>query len=209
MSDFYKNDISTVVSIVPFEVREFKPGLYPGSFNIAACLDDREPKMLKVGASEHLMTIGGKKEPMRIITPSYQVADSIVSDFLDGQLWTTPEEHPGICWLQGDVLPTAFLKDHKDIYDRIKLQQRKWFVRICQQTDNEWKKQQSYRVVSTQARFAAQYLSLEPEWLRTEEVAMSYHKCPACGTMNDPQNAVCSTCRCILDEVKHKMLKFA
>ena len=165
--------------------------------------------MLKVGASEHLMTIGGKKEPIRIITPSYQVADSIVSDFLDGQLWTTPEEHPGICWLQGDVLPTAFLKDHKDIYDRIKLQQRKWFVRICQQTDNEWKKQQSYRVVSTQARFAAQYLSLEPEWLRTEEVAMSYHKCPACGTMNDPQNAVCSTCRCILDEVKHKMLKFA
>ena len=209
MIEHYKDDISTIFSIVPFAVREFKPGLYPGSFNIEPCLNDKDPQLLKIGASEHLMSVGGRKDPIRIITPSYQIANSVVMDFFDGQLWTTPEERPGICWLQGDISKSIFINMHKEIYDRIKLQQKKWFVRICKQTDNEWKKQQSYRVVSDQARFAAQFLGIDPEWMRAEEVGMTFQKCPACSTMNDPQNAVCSNCKCILDEAKLKTLKFA
>jgi hypothetical protein len=207
--EHYKDDISTIFSIVPFEIREFKPGLYPGSFNIPACLNDASPQILQVSASEHLMTVGGKKEPIRIITPSYQIANSIVIDFFDGQLWTTPEERPGICWIQGSIDIVLFKTKHLDMYDKMKLQQRKWFVRICKQTDNEWKKQQSYRVVSDQARFAAHSLGLDPEWLRAEEVGFTFNKCPACSTMNDPQNSVCSNCRCILNEEKYKKQTFA
>lgn len=208
MREQFPGDISTVFSIVPFAVREFKPGLYPGTFNIEPCMNEKEPKVLTVKSSEHLMTIGGKKEPVRIITPSYQIANSIVVDFFDGQLWTTPEERPGLAWIMGDVDAHGLIDKHNDIYERMRIQQRKWFVRICKRTDDEWKRQQSYRVVSDQARFAAQFLSLDPEWLRAEEIAFNFHKCPACGTMNDPQNAVCSNCRCILDRTKYERLTF-
>ena len=63
MIEHYKDDISTIFSIVPFAVREFKPGLYPGSFNIEPCLNDKDPQLLKIGASEHLMSVGGRKDP--------------------------------------------------------------------------------------------------------------------------------------------------
>lgn len=207
MIEHYKDDISTVFSIVPFEIREFKPGLYPGNFVIPACLDDSNPQYLHVGCSEHLMTIGGRKEPTRVVTPSYIVAASIVRDFLDGQLWTTDIGKPGIAWVQGKGSIAAFVED--EIYVRIKKQQKNWFVQLCKQTDNEWKKQQSYRVVSDQARFAARYLGIEPEWIRTEEVGLTFNKCPACATMNDPQNAICSNCKCVLDKVKYEKLVFA
>ena len=206
MLEHYKNDISTVFSIVPFEIFETKPGLYPGNFRIPACLDDSNPQRLRVGASEHLMVVGGKKEPIRIITPSYLIAESIVRDFLDGQLWTTDVGKPGIAWIQGDI---PDLSEHEDIYKRIKNSQRHWFVQLCKQTDNEWKRQQNSRVVSDQARFAAQALGLDPDWLRVEEVGLTFTKCPSCATMNDPQNAICSNCRCVLNQEKFKKLVFA
>lgn len=205
----FPNDISTVFSIVPFEVFEFKPGLYPGSFKVPACLNDSEPESLVIGASEHLMSIGGKKEPIRIMTPSYQIAQSVVTDFLDGQMWTNPDAHPGICWIQGKVATTTFLKDHIDIYNRIKTKQKNWFVRLCKETDNAWAKTQNHRVVSDQARFASKFLGLDPIWMRAEEIGFTYKKCPACSIANDPANAVCTGCRCILDEEKYKSLKFA
>lgn len=205
----FPNDICTIFSIVPFEVFEFKPGLYPGSFRIPACLDDGKPESLIVTSSEHLMSVGGKKSPIRISTASYQIANSIVTDFLDGQMWTTPNEHPGICWIQGKISVPDFLENYEEVYRRIRLEQRSWFIRISKQTDNEWAKTHNHRVVSDQAKFAAKYLGTDPEWLRTEEIGFTYNKCPACGTMNDPGNAICTQCKCILNEEKYKMLKFA
>jgi hypothetical protein len=203
----YPNDKSTIFSIVPFEVQEFKPGLYPGNFRIKACKDELKPERLVVGASEHLMASGGKKHPIRNITPSYQVASSLVRDFLDGQLFVSESCGPGICWVQGDVGITAF-KTTTD-YEQIKKNQKTWFVRVCQETDNDWKKYNSYRVVSDTARFACRFLGLDREWLKAEEVGFTYNRCPACSTMNNPGNAVCTVCRCVLDETKYSKLKFA
>lgn len=217
MIEHYKDDISTIFSIVPFEVREFKPGLYPGTFNIPACRDEKEPQILEVGPSEYLMMVAGRKEGQRIITPSYIIADSIVKDFFDGQLWTTPEERPGLCWVQGKVSLTQFKGLHKEIYERIKRQQKAWFIRICKQTDNEWRKNHNYRVASDQAKFAAHYLGLDPEWLHVEEIG-GFVKCPACNVVNDPQNVVCTGCSALLTpelfaastkEEKLRVLKFA
>jgi hypothetical protein len=216
--EHYKDDISTIFSIVPFEVREFKPGLYPGNFNIPACRDEKEVQSLEVGASEYLLAVAGRKEAQRIVTPSYIIAESVVKDFFDGQLWTTPEEKPGLCWIQGKISVEKFVVLYKEIYARIKDQQRKWFVRLCKQTDNEWKKQHNYRVVSDQARFASYYLGLDSEWLHTEDLGTRFNKCPACNVANDPQNVVCTGCSALLTpelfaagtkEEKFRVLRFA
>jgi len=50
------------VSISPSLIDEFKPGIYPGHFVIAPCLNDSKPERLVIGASEHLMFGPGGKE---------------------------------------------------------------------------------------------------------------------------------------------------
>lgn len=209
MLEHYKNDKSTVFSIAPFQVNEFRPGLYPGNFKIPACLNDTVPERLSVGASVHIIHIADRKEPLQVVTPSFQIAKSITDDFLDGQLWTNPNCHPGIAWIQGDVSIESFKTLHKNVFDAMRAVQRNWYVNVCNQTDNEWKKYQNTRVVSDQARFAAKVLGLEPEWMTAEVVGFTFNKCPACNTANNANNAVCTNCRCILDEGKFKTLKFA
>ena len=192
----YPNDKSTVFSIVPFAIDEFKPGIYPGWFKIPGCLDDRKPQTLVIGASEHLMVVGGKKQPIRIETPSYQIAKAVVDDFLDGQLYTTPEAKPGICWLQGHVLIDQFLRDHTDKYQQMLANQKRWFINTVQKTDDDWKKFKNSRVVTDTARFAVRALGLTiPEWMSIEEVSMNFVTCPACSTKNNPENIVCSGCK--------------
>lgn len=209
MIEHFRNDISTVFSIAPFEVSEHKPGLYPGSYKIKACMDDRKPESIKVGAAEHLMTVGGRKEPIRIITASFEIAASIVNDTLTAQLWVSPEECPGMTWIQGNISIESFIVQHKEEYSKMKERQKRWFLRLCKETDNDWNRYHNHHAVSMPAKFAAKALGINPAWLNDETTALQYQRCPACSVMNDPQNAICSNCRCILNEAKFKTLNFA
>ncbi len=202
-------DQSTIFSIVPFYIFESKPGIYPGNFSIEACANDKEPSRLLVGKSLHLMTVGGRKEPIRIETASYQIAQSIVNDFLNGQLWVDEDSKPGICWIQGNISTNIFLLSHKDMYERMLKTQKNWFIKVIKETDNDWRKSHNSHVVTDHAKFAARVLGLKPEWMMQEEIALNFSKCPACNTMNDPQNAICTNCKCILNKAKYETLAFA
>jgi hypothetical protein len=206
----YPNDKSTVFSIVPFAINEFKPGLYPGQFSIPACLNDSKPERLVIGASEHMMAVGGRKQPIRIETPSYAIAKAIVDDFLEGQLFSTPNAHPGICWVQGDVPVDQFMKELPEKYLAMKVIQKQWFLLVIKKTEDDWKKYHNSRVVTDYARFAVRAIGIEtPEWMITDTVGEMFNKCPACSTMNDPLNAICTGCHCVLDAEKYKKLQFA
>lgn len=203
------HDKSTIFSICPFVILEFKPGLYPGSFPIPMCTDDTKPERLVLGRSVHSVHIADRKQPLLVETASYVVAESLVRDFLDGQLWTTPDAHPGICWVAGSVETSDFIKSHKDLYDRMREVQHRWYIQICRKTTDEYNKNQNTRVVSDQARFAARVLGLTPDWMSVERIGNTFTKCPACDEPNANTNAVCTNCRCILNEEKYKTLKFA
>lgn len=206
----FPNDKSTVFSIAPFGVDESKPGLYPGRFVIPGCLDDNNPERLVIGTSDHLVSVAGRKQPIRVTTPSYEVAASIVRDFLDGQLFSSPDAHAGICWLQGDVSIKEFKEKNAALYKEMRETQKHWFVLVIQKTQDDWNKYHNSRVVSDQARFAVRALGIEmPEWMTVETVGLEFKKCPACSTMNDPTNAICSACSCVLDQEKYSKLSFA
>lgn len=200
-------DESTVFSIVPFELHEFKPGILPGYFNIPACLDDTKPQRVVVGPSTWLVTVGGQKQPLRIGQPSFEIARSIVQDFLDGQLFIDEESRPGICWIQGNISLADFIK--RPEYLAIRQNQRNWYVLIVKKTEEDWLRYHNYKVVTDQARFAVRALGLEtPEWMTVEEVGLTFNKCPACSTMNDPANAICTNCNCVLNKEKFEKLTF-
>lgn len=202
-------DFSTVFSIVPFDILSFKPGIYPGSFNIPKCLNQNEPQSLVVGISRHLMIIGGKKDPIAIDTPSYMIARAIVKDFLDAQLFTTPEAAPGITFIQGSVSSEQFRTEHKGLHEQMKAMQKNWFFNLIRETDTDWKKTHNLRVASDQAKFAARFLGLEKEWTRDEIVALEWLECPSCLVKNNPKAVVCNNCRCILNQEEYAKLKFA
>ena len=213
VEQMYPNDKSTVFSIAPFGGAEFKPGLYPGSFIIPPCNNDKEPARLVVGASHHLVHIAGRKQPLRVITPSYEVAKSIVNDYLDGQLFTAEGAHPGICWLQGDITLAEFRMKHAVKLTEMQEVQRRWFVLVVKKTQDEWNKHKNSRVVSDQARFAVRALDLEiPEWMRVDEMGTAPDKCPACGVVVSHDIAWCPNCiqggiKVIINEEVAKKLK--
>lgn len=202
----YAKDHSTIFSIVPFEINEFKPGLYPGRFIIPACKDDKIPTRVVIGGAIHYRYVPDNPKPDAVEVPSYRIAPAIVSDYLDGQLWTTAEAKPGLCWLPGEISLEDFIKHIE--YKRIKSEQVRWFTRIVDETTNDWKRYKTYKVVSDQARFAAMYLGRNPEWLSKPDV-VEMTNCPACGTTNAKANAVCVSCSCILDKAKYEKLEFA
>lgn len=201
-------DESTIFSIVPHEINEFKPGILPGRFMIPACVDDTKPSRVVVGPSTWLVTVPGQKKQLRISQASFEIARSIVMDFLDGQLFIDEASRPGIFWMQGNISVVDFLK--RPEYQILKDQQRRWFVLIVKKTEEDWHKYHHHRVVTDQARFAVKALGLPtPEWMTLEEVGLSFNKCPACSTMNDPANIICSNCSCVLQKEKFEKLQFA
>ena len=201
-------DVSTVFSIAPFELNETKPGLYPGNFQLPACTDQKKPLRLLVKSSVNLMTIGGKRRPIPTDTASAVVAASIVNDCISAQLYSGPGCGPGLCWLPGDVSIETFLKDYKDIYDALIVQQKRWFIARCKHVDDEWARHKTHRVASDIDRFAARTLGLNPEWIQADDV-FSFNKCGACGTMNDKDNAICSNCFNVLNADRAKTFTFA
>lgn len=206
--DIFREDTSTVFSIIPFPISEFKPGLYPGQFKIAPCYDVKLPVRLIVTPSIHYRYVPDNPKPDAVETASYRIADAIVKDYLDGSLWVAPDAHPGITWAHGTLTTEEFIK--RDDYRIIKDKQHKWFLRVFEETSNDWNKIHSYKVVSDPARYAAKYLGKNPEWLTLPPVEQAEPlKCPACSTLNDSSNAVCTNCRCVLNEEKYKKLSFA
>jgi hypothetical protein len=199
-------DESTIFSIVPFAMKEHKPGVLPGYFEIDACRNDTEPQRIVVGPSLWIVTVA--RQTVRISQPSHEIARSIVQDFLDGQLFIDEDARPGICWLQGNIKTEDFVK--RPEFKIIRESQRKWYILIVKKTEEDWLRYHNYKVVTDQARFAVRALGLEtPEWMSIEEVGLKFSKCPACSTMNDPANAICSNCSCVLDKTKFDKLAFA
>lgn len=207
MTPIFK-DISTVFSIAPFELFETKPSLYPGTFRIPACFNQNEPIRLLVKPSTHIMIIGGTRRPIHVETPSHTIAKSIVDDCINAQLYSGPGCGPGLVWLPGDISVEKLKIEYKELYTAMIAQQRKWFVARCKQTDDEWAKHHTHRVASDIDRFAAKSLGLNPEWMAADDI-YAYVKCPACGTMNDKENALCSNCSCVFDPEKVKKFTFA
>lgn len=203
-------DQSTVFSICPMDINEFKPGIYPGTFLIPACKDETNPQRLLIEKpSVHLMYVGGRKEPIRIPTPSYTIAESIVRDFLDKQIFATPAAHPGICFFQGDISVTDFKTKYIEIYKELIRKQKSWYLEIIRETDRDWNKTHNLRVVSDQAKFAVKYLGLEKEWMSDEVKALDMVNCPACMSKVSPKQIICHNCKCILNKAEADKLAFA
>lgn len=200
----------TVVSLVPFWLREFKPGLIPGNFDIAPS-DGTIPTCLVIGEAKHNVYIDETRGSLGVRDASDEVARSIVEDFMAAQLGISDGCHPGIFWVVGSWTPSEVTKEFNKELLQAKLAQKRWFIEICKIGDNDWNRYHQHNVISDFQRKAAELLGYtreSHEWM-APSLVMGSQRCPACASAVAKDITICPNCRCILDKAKYEALDFA
>lgn len=202
---------STIVSVVPFDIKEDKPGLIPNLYTIPGCRG-KDFEILIVGQGHHFVYIDEDRGSLRVPTPSNEIARSLVEDYVNSQLAVEPPEvQPGIFWVPGQLSSGEVKLLHHDRVDQVKQAQKRWFINLCKIADDDWARYHQHKCISDFQRFAAHsigYRTEEHEWL-TPEVALTADRCPACAMAVAPQLVICPNCKCILNPEKYKELQFA
>ena len=198
---------STIVSIVPFVIKEYKPGLYPPHYIIPASSDgDKDIQIVHVGEATHYMYIDQDRGHARLFTPPYEVARSVVEDFVSGQLGVDENAAPGLFWLPREESLESVKSEHKEKLELARTRQRNWFKNATMIADNDWNRFHQHNVISDFQRRMAVLIGLDPvkhEWM-SPEVAASKVKCPGCYSMVDPQQAFCAICLTVINPEKAK-----
>lgn len=209
---------ATVISLVPFPINEFKPGLYPGQFDIPPSVDG-EPQCLVIPECLFYVYIDKDRGHYRVPAPSYKVAESIVQDYNSAQLRAGVDCHPALFYKIGEFTKDQAKQQFADDLKRIRQIQMNWFMELVLLADDDWEKTRQHAVISDTQRFAARaldpnntkqrpwLLSIPKEIVSAESIETTI--CPACGSDIPKSVILCRYCHCILDPEKYKKLSFA
>lgn len=201
----------TVVSYVPFLIREEKPGLIPGRFLIEPS-DTKEPKLLVLERSIHYVYLDENRGSLQVRDPADEVARSIVEDFNNSQLGISDGVHPALFWVPGSHTVKSIQETFPQDVTRVKVAQMKWLTAICRIADNDWNKYHQHNVVSDFQREAAHLIGWRPEeheWMNKVAASVQSSNCPACNQLVTPTMVICTNCRCVLKPEDYKKLQFA
>lgn len=201
----------TVISIVPFIIDETKPGLIPSRYVIPPSVNG-EPQILHVGTAIHYVYIDETRGSLQVRDPSFEIAKSIVQDYVNSQLGISEDAGPGIMYVNREMSLAEVKLNLKLELMRLKLHQNRWFENICRIADDDWTRYQKHTVISDFQRVAAETLgwdSTKHPWMKIQATELKPNKCPACNTMVSENIVVCPACKCILDKEKYEKLAFA
>jgi hypothetical protein len=208
----------TVVSLIPWVLKESKPGLYPGHYFIKPS-DTKIPSIVHVtNKTVHFVYLDDTRGSMIARDPSDEVAKSIVNDFCNSQLGTDEEAKPGMFWVPGLLSVEEIMEQYGPELELARSQQIKWFTNICRIADDDWTRYHKHNVISDFQRLAATVIGWNPErheWMneKAEEEApkttQDMKKCIACFSIIEKEAKVCRFCRCIFPEAKESGLTFA
>jgi len=202
--------VCTVISLVPFEWTEYKPGLIPGLFTVKAS-DGKIPTCLVVGDAKHNVYIDETRGTLPVRDASDEVARSIVDDFKDSQLGISDGCHPGVFWMPGAWDAGKVLSELKAELLACSLAQRRWFIEITKIADNDWNRYHQHNVISDFQRKAAEllgYTKEEHEWM-APSLIMDARRCPGFNTSVSAGVVICPNCRRILDKEKYNPADYA
>lgn len=202
--------VCTVASLVPFEIREEKPGLVPPRFYLEAS-DTKTPKVLLIGDAKHFVYLDESRGHLTVKDSCVDVAASVVNDYISSQLEVTEDARPGLFYVIGEFDPVGIMVAKRDKVAQAQRLQNNWFLNVCRVADDDWNKYHRHNVVSDFQRKAAQLLGWKPEeheWMSGTSVINSV-RCPSCSTLIGTEVVVCPSCKCILNPEKYKTLQFA
>ena len=190
----------TVVSTLPLELRERKPGLIPSLFVVPAA-----PKegisILGIADSFYKRTVPMSDEVIIIREPAEVVAQSIVEDYVNSNMGVEGEAKPGIFWVPDELTIAAVNTKHKGLVDQAFKSTRAWFQRLIILADDDWSKYKQRKLILDVQRIACNFLNLEREW-NFDAILDSSSLCWACKSPVNPAAMICSSCKAVINQAE-------
>lgn len=199
----------TVVSLLPYPIRETKPSIIPGYFQIPACRNGI-PSVLPVGESIHWLEspFAGNPPPppIKMTHSPREIATSLVNDLVEAQLAIDSDALPGLFCVEGHKNSTDIMTDCKTQLRAAEDRQQRWFINLVRLADDDWSQYHKNQSISDIQRYAAKSLGLKREWLTTtlEEVNI---QCPLCKEYVRADAIVHSACGYIMKPEEYAELK--
>lgn len=195
VSDFAKT--ATIVSMLPYDLDDPKPGLLPAVFHVPAC-ERGDFVVVPVTDCINHVDIGEGRMLTRMI-PGAEVAGAIARDHISASIYTTADAYPAIHALPGNHTKEDIIKLFPELVAGMKQAQKNWFKELVQRADDTWNDPNNRgrsRAISDLQRYAATDLGLNREWLTA--VTTTLVPCFACGFNIDSAALICMNCKTIV-----------
>lgn len=196
----------TVVSLVPYPVKELKPNIIPGYFQIPRSKNG-VPSVLPIGDSIHWIDSPFPKQPpMKVTENSRAIAKAIVNDFIESQLAIDGDAAPGLFWVEGHHDHNSVIKNFKGELEAANKRQNNWFIALIRLADDDWARFHQNKGISDIQRYAAKALGMDREWL-SSTLDMATIPCPLCRTAISTEAIICASCGYIVNLEKYSVMK--
>jgi hypothetical protein len=208
--------VCTIISGLPFRLREEKPGLFPiGMFMIPPVKKIGDINTLIVREGFYFRYVGDGKS-IEQYEKAESIARSIVNDYSNSQLGIDISDEdisrharPAIFYVYGELTNEDALYECAAEIELAIQQQMRWFERLVQLADDDWQKTHMHKGISDLQRYAAKALDVRRDWSGMITEQPKQENCPACGTMVNAGVLVCSACRTIIRPKEFKEAGFA
>lgn len=199
-------DVSTVVSVLPLEIDEYKHTIQPGHFHIPAA-SPSSPEVLVVQPASWWRDIGEEMPLIEIPNGSIIIAQSIVNDYVSGMLAIDDGAGPGLFYVPGSFDVAGIKKSYSEELNKAIQRQKNWFKNLVDMADTDWAASNgSPKVISGLMRMAAEHLGLnDRSWMKTT-LDVKKVQCIACGNLRNPDFPICGTCNRVVDLALAKKL---
>lgn len=199
---------ATVVSLLPFELNESKPGIIPPRFIIPAAPRDGFSILHVVDARERVEDLLSEQPRAKFISiPAFDLAKAIVGDFYRSQMGCTEDAYPGLFWVEGKLSVPDVQTRHAPKLAEMRQIQTRWLRNLVLVADDLWREFGKHNVITDTMRKAAEMLDLDRTWLLAAEKIEK--TCPVCRSEINETAIICPNCRAILDPDAYKKFTFA
>jgi hypothetical protein len=159
----------------------------------------------------HYVYLSSNDQQLKVRTPSYEIARSVVQDYISAQIGLNSEADasPALFWLPGCLSAADVSVRHAN---EVKLElerQNRWFENLVVLADDDWEKSRQHKFISDIQRFAARALGQERPWLITARYTEAQGECFACRSAVRKDAIICHNCKAVLNAARIKEVTFA
>lgn len=199
-------DVSTIISMLPIEITETKPGLIPSTFIVPAPKDPmKDVEVLVVGRGKFPIYIDENRPSLIVPEPSDRVCAAIVRDYKIAVSGYDPgKAEPGLFFVPGKMLTKEMAKiSYAAEIESTRAIQVEWFKNLVSLADDDWSKYHARRMVSSLQKIACKILGLNREWNIDIEIEkqldLDMTPCKFCRNPVHREAIICGSCQGILD----------
>lgn len=201
---------TTIVSLLPYDLVESKPGLNPNEFIIKKADDEMGLTIIPNDVHYLINTdpLSDAKDVrlLKVPVPSMELAQSIINDYNNALLGAEPDSQPGLFAVKGNYTDKRVIK-LKFANQLIVARdcQLRWYHKLVDIADDLWSKTHSPISISDIQRTACKALGFQRDWLNATPTELQ-EKCPVCKNAVNNGALKCIACGHILNKIEYEKL---